>query len=338
MLPLTWARQFLHNGHGILRVLDITRARPMPAGLVNKQHPWVTGINPATGNAIWHDNVLFQSPRPSEVRYPADDAIITRVGRFLADLVARSAVVPEIPWGPRRRMPHGINYIHGTVHYNSGILIFNDFAEAIYYFSDRRFRNEVCRFARIERREVLIIFRERRYTARDYAYLMGFLRSVLPWFCNSNGPLKRVMWGNPSPFPVVNIIAGNWIDDVYRLKTEAGKQEVVRPPVRRGKYLHHGDYRGTRRERAGRRNCSPCSRTIESACAARAAGCSSSIAASFSPPNSNGCARPGSRMSRWRHCDRLPDILPSVCGAECLWSRVFVERIRFGTRPTARQE
>jgi hypothetical protein len=248
MLPLTWARQFLHNGHGILRVLDITRARPMPAGMINKQHPWVTGVNPDTGKPIWHDNVLFQSPRPEGARYPADDVIITRVGRFLADLVARSAVVPEIPWGPRRRMPHGINYIHGTVHYNSGILIFNDFQEAIYYFSDRRFRNEVCRFARTERREILLIFRDRRYTARDYAYLMGFLRSVLPWFCNSNGPLKRVMWGNPSPFPVVNIIAGNWITDVYALKTEAGKQEVVRPPVRRGKYLQHDEYRGTRRE------------------------------------------------------------------------------------------
>ena len=44
-------------------------------------------------------------------------------------------------------MPHGINYIHGTAHYNSGILIFTDFADAIEHFTDRRFAAEVRRFA-----------------------------------------------------------------------------------------------------------------------------------------------------------------------------------------------
>jgi hypothetical protein len=28
-------------------------------------------------------------------------------------------------------MLHGINYIHGSAHYNSGILVFTDFADAI---------------------------------------------------------------------------------------------------------------------------------------------------------------------------------------------------------------
>ena len=41
-------------------------------------------------------------------------------------------------------MPHGINYIHGAAHYNSGILLFNDFADGIGHFSDPRFRAEVA--------------------------------------------------------------------------------------------------------------------------------------------------------------------------------------------------
>ena len=61
-----------------------------------------------------------------------------RVGEYLAQMAALSAVVPEIPWGPRWRMPHGINYIHESAHYNSGILVFTDFADAIGHFTDRR--------------------------------------------------------------------------------------------------------------------------------------------------------------------------------------------------------
>ncbi len=92
---------------------------------------------------------------------------------------------------------------------------------------------------------MLLIFRKQDYTAREYAYFMGFLRSILPWFCNSNGPQKRVLWGNPAPFAVVNIIAGNWMLDVYRLKNE-GAAAVVRPPIAAGKYFQNGPYQGTR--------------------------------------------------------------------------------------------
>jgi hypothetical protein len=103
---------------------------------VDLQHPWVTGLNPATGHFIWPQNVVYASPRTAPAHQGdvslADEAILHRVGRFLAQLVERSAVVPEIPWGARRRMPHGINYIHGAVHYHSGIVIFNDFADAIF--------------------------------------------------------------------------------------------------------------------------------------------------------------------------------------------------------------
>jgi len=247
-IPFVWVRQFFHNAHGILRVLDITRFRPLPAGLIDLAHPWATGLDPATGKPVWHQNVLFCSPRPSDDSLPPDDYVVERVGQFLAQLAAQSAVVPEVAWGPERRMPHGINYIHGSAHYNSGILVFTDFADAIEHFTDPRFAAEVRRFAREERREVLVMFRRRDYCTTDYAYFVGCLRTLFPWFCNSNGPQKRVLWGNPSPFPVANIITGNWIRDVYRLKRPGGAEAVVRPPVPAGRYFTAMPYRGWRRE------------------------------------------------------------------------------------------
>src|SRR5262245_23110965 len=186
-IPWTWARQFFHNGHGILRVLDITRWRPLPAGLIAPDHPWATGLRPDTGRPVWHDNVLFRSPRPPAAAGPdEDDHIVEQVGAFLARVTAQSAVVPEIPWGPLRPMPHGINYIHGTAHYNSGWLIFTDFADAIEHFTDPRFAAEVRRFARQERREVMVMFRQRDYDTAAYAHFVCCLRTLFPWFCNSN--------------------------------------------------------------------------------------------------------------------------------------------------------
>ena len=247
-IPFVWLRQCLHNAHGILRVLDITRFRPLPAGLISPNHPWATGRDPRTGKPIWHQNVLYQSPRSSEEEFlPADEYVVERVGQFLAGMVALSAVVPEIPWGPERRMPHGINYIHGTAHYNSGTLIFTDFADAIEHFTDPRFAAEVRRFARKQRREVMVMFRQRDYDTADFAHFVCFLRTLFPWFCNSNGPQRRVLWGNPSPFPVANIITGNWIRDVYRLKKPGGAHAVVRPAIPRGAYFKDGPYRGSRR-------------------------------------------------------------------------------------------
>jgi hypothetical protein len=35
-------------------------------------------------------------------------------------------------------MPHGINYIHGSAHYNSGILVFTDFTDTFGHFTDRQ--------------------------------------------------------------------------------------------------------------------------------------------------------------------------------------------------------
>lgn len=248
-IPGIWGRQLLHNTHGILRVLDLTRFRPLPAGLIAPGHPWATGLNPASGEPIWYENVLYcSSRRDADADLPPDEMVVGKVGEFLAKMAALSAVVPEIPWGARRRMPHAINYIHGSAHYNSGILVFTDFADAIEHFTDDRFVAEVRRFVRRERREVLVMFRRRDYSPRAYAYFVGCMRTLLPWFCNSNGPLKRVLWGNPSPFPVANIITGHWIGDIYRLKQPGGAEAVVRPPIAAAEYFRQPPYRGWRRE------------------------------------------------------------------------------------------
>src|SRR5262249_1836540 len=153
------------------------RFRPLPAGLIDPGHPWATGLNPDTGRPVWHDNVIFRSDRgPADGELPPDDEVVCQTGRFLAAAAARSAVVPEIPQGRGRRMPHGINYIHGSSHYNSGPLVFTDFADALSHFSDRRFREELRRFIRAERREVLILFRRKEYQPRDFAFFACSLR------------------------------------------------------------------------------------------------------------------------------------------------------------------
>jgi hypothetical protein len=247
-LPLRWAYQMGHNGFGILRVLDITWLRPMPAGLIDPTHPWATGLNPGTGRPIWHQNVLYRSARPaSDTPLPADEEVVSKTCRFMAERAALSAVVPEVPQGPKRRMPHGINYIHGSSHYNSGIFVFTDFADGLAHFTDPRFLAEVWRFVRRERREVLILFRVREYAPREFAYFSCCLRTLFPWFCNANGPRGRVLWGNSSPFPAANLITGNWARDMYALKRKGGSVAVVRPPIAAGTYFQGGPYGGGRR-------------------------------------------------------------------------------------------
>ena len=94
--------------------------------------------------------------------------------------------------------------------FSTGILLFNDFRDAIYHFTDLDFVRDIRRFAREERREILLLFRDRDYDCAEFADLVSFLRLALPWFSNSNGPKKHVLWGNPAPYPVVNIITGHW--------------------------------------------------------------------------------------------------------------------------------
>jgi hypothetical protein len=253
-LPVTFARMWFHNIDGILHVLDIIRFRPMPAGLLQADHPWVTGIPPGDEGPIWWKNVVFRSPRTrvgggDGHRLAEDEVIVRCVGRFMTNLVAKSVPVPEIPWGPQRRLPHGINYLHGAVHFSAGILVFNDFKDAFYHFADPVFLREIRRFARDESREILLLFRARDYDTAEFAFLVSFLRLALPWFSNANGPKKHVLWGNPAPYPVVNIITGFWKTDTYRLKRVPDARILVRPPVPAGRYFQHGAYRGAR-ERA----------------------------------------------------------------------------------------
>ncbi|MGV3608032.1 MAG: hypothetical protein ACO1RA_16625 [Planctomycetaceae bacterium] len=241
-LPVRWARQMVGNGIDIFKVFDITRFRPMPAGLVSLSHPWVTGNNPETGRPIWFENVIYRSPRDTQRGLPSDETILLATGKFLAERVRQSAITPELPIGPKRRMPHAINYMHGSSHYNSGIILFNDMADGFRHVTNHRFRKEILRFVKAERREVLIIFRERNYRLRDFAYFSCCLRTTLPWFCNPNGPQGSVLWGNSAPYAAANLITRHWADDVYQLKSVNGQQAVVRPPIAPQAYFQEADY------------------------------------------------------------------------------------------------
>lgn len=246
-MPLRLIGQFFRNGHDIIRVLDLIKIRPLGAGLVPIDHPWVTGINPTTGYYVWMDNVIYRSPRAARLTdCPEDDEIVISVGKFMASRVRKSARTPDLPVGPKRRMPHAINYMHGSSHYNSGLIILNDLADGFFHLSDPNFRREVRNFVKAERREVLFLFRDRDYDAREYAYLSCCMRTMFHWFCNPNGPQRRVLWGNLSPFAAANLITGHWADDVYMLHRPDGAQHVARPPVQQDRYFQSAPYRGTR--------------------------------------------------------------------------------------------
>ena len=248
-LPLHWGGQIFRNGSDILRVLDILRFRPLPAGLVGIEHPWVTGMSPDTGALIWPSNLIYRSSAASHLAAISDESVLLANGRFLAKRVRESAVTPEIPIGPLRRMPHCINYMHGSSHYNSGLILLNDLQDAFRHINDPSFRRELIRFVKAERREVLFMLRDRNYSPREYAYLSCCMRTHFRWFCNPNGPQGHVLWGNSAPFPAANLITGHWSDDVYALKKPGGAERVVRPPIKRGEYFQSDEY-GQGREHA----------------------------------------------------------------------------------------
>jgi len=237
-LPSRWSRQAIRDGRHILRVLDFLRLRPLPAGLVSLDHPWVTGRDPATRELIWKQNVIFATPcSPHLAGVPSDEAILAATGRFLARRVRQSAIIPELPLGPHRPLPHAINYMHGASHYNSGIILLNDLKEGFRHFTDADFRQEVERFVRAEQREVLILFRNRYYIPREYAYFSCCLRTLFPWFCNPNGPAGSILWGNYAPFPAANLITGAWSQDLDGLRQPGGARAVVRPAIEKDRYF-----------------------------------------------------------------------------------------------------
>jgi hypothetical protein len=178
----------------------------------------------------------------------SDDIVVTKIGLFLSAMVRRSTfAAPEIPQGPARRMPHAVNHLHGAVHFNGGFVIFNDFQEGMRHLSDPVFVREMKRFARVERRELTLVLRERQYHPEEYAWFVAFVRAHLPWYANGNGPTKkRVLMGTPSPYPAVNPINGSWIGDVERL-LRGDLAGIVRPPIEPGIWFR-GDYHGTQHE------------------------------------------------------------------------------------------
>jgi hypothetical protein len=235
----------IHNTGGALHVMRLLSVNKMPAGLVTAEHPWVTGLMTAEQEPVWPHNIVFRTPIGAEWAKPdyvpeSDDAIVGKVGRFLAAMVRKSVVEPEIPHGPHRRMPHAINYLHGAVHYNGLVLLFNTFADAMQYLADTRFRKELRRTIKAERREVTLVFRERNYDPVEFAHFSAFVMSHLPWFANVNGAGRKVMWGNPSPYPAVNIINGAWVADTERLR-HGDNVGIVRPPVEQDLYFQ-GEY------------------------------------------------------------------------------------------------
>lgn len=234
-----WVHSNAHNAYVTTRVLEFMVRMPS-AGRVPADHPWATGRSPEDGSRIWPRNVVFASPRNRDWPEP-DDVIATRIGGFMAAMV-RHSTGPEIPHGPRRRMPHAVNYLHGPVHYNGGYLIFNDFRDALFHLSDDSFTREIHRFAKEEKRELTLILRERSYDPLEYAWFCTFVRSRLPWYANPNGTTrKRVLWGVPSPYPNINPINGSWIGDMSRLAS--GEEPPVRPAIERGRWFQ-GVYQG----------------------------------------------------------------------------------------------
>lgn len=240
-----WVYSNLHLGLESYHVLDAMAFRPLGAGLLSERHPWVTGMAPELGRPIWPENIVYASPRAETWRGPPpedDQTIATKIGSFLAAMVQRSLYDPEIPHGPKRRMPHGVNYLHGSIHYNGGLVIFNDMRDGRLHLSDAAFTREVRRFASEERRELTIVLRERSYHPDEYAWFVAFVRARLRWYANGNGPTKRrVLWGTPSPYAAVNPINGSWVRDVRMLR-HGRLAELARPPIE--KPYFRAAYRG----------------------------------------------------------------------------------------------
>ena len=241
-----WVRSNVHNAYVTSRVLDFMYVHRLKAGRLAADHPWATNMDVEDGQPIWPRNILYASRRNEAWAGPEpepDERIVTLIGAFMAAMVRRSTIDPEIPQGPKRRMPHAVNLLHGTILYNGGFLIFNDFEDGRFHLSDPRFVREIRRFAVEEKREITVVFREREYDPTEYAWFVTFLRSRVPWYANPNGPTaKRVLWGTPSPYAAVNPINASWIGDVFRL-TKPDGQPPVRPPVEKGRWFQ-GEFRG----------------------------------------------------------------------------------------------
>ncbi len=241
-----WIYSTIHNAGGAYQVVKYMTFNKMKHGLIPENHPWITGISPVTGRSIYPDNVVFASPKGRAFKKipDSDEQIMERVGSFLAAMAKKSTGDTEIPHGPSRRMPHVVNYLHGDVSFNGGTFVFNNFKDAMFFLSDKKFVKEIYRFVEEEQREFLIVLRERDYDPAEYAVFLGFIRSTLKWYANANGPKKRVLYGTPAPYPVINVINGNWVKTIASLE-QGDADKLVRPPIPAKKYFQDS-YQGSR--------------------------------------------------------------------------------------------
>ncbi len=244
-----WTHSNIHMTWQTLIVLKFMFIQKLGPNVLDKTHGWVTGEMRDGEGAVWSKNIAYASKRKGTgfLAEPEEDRVIVeRIGKFLAAMVQKSVTQDEIPQGRKRRMPHAVNYIHGTVQYNGCYAIFNDFKDAMAHLSDRKFVKEMKRFAREENRELTIVLRERKYDPTEYAWFLAFVRAYLPWYANANGPTKkRVLHGTPSPYPAVNPINGVWMRDLQRLYN-GERETLLLPPLEQGKYFQ-GQYQGYRK-------------------------------------------------------------------------------------------
>ena len=140
------------------------------------------------------------------------------------------------------RLP--INLLHGPVHFHAISLLFDDVPDAVQHFTDSRFLREVKRCVREQKRELVVILRDRQYDRDALAGLACFFRTRLPFWANPNGNKQRIQWGVPAPYPNINVITGAWIADTRALVATRGSRDVVRAPVGPGRYFQDGPYTG----------------------------------------------------------------------------------------------
>lgn len=222
----------LHNWGGAFHVVKLMTFKKMEHGLLPVDHAWITGVDPDTADDIWTKNILFSSVVEDTFKKEPelDDDIFHKIGKYMGKMALKSNAADELIQGPKRRMPHVVNYLHGAVAYNSGKLIFNNFKDAMFYLSDPQFIADIYRFSKNEQREFIIILRERDYEPVELAYFLGFIRTHLKWYANANGPKKKVLYGGKAPYIVINIINGHWVKDINDLR-QGNLKTIARPAM-----------------------------------------------------------------------------------------------------------
>jgi hypothetical protein len=229
-----WIGHNVHNTYGILNVFYLMWWKPMKGGLVKKDHPFVTGLIPETGESVWKKNIIFRSKRNKKIEATVvenDEVIVSSVLRYISKMVEVSSVTKQFPNGRPSRMPPAVNYIHGTVHYNGVTFVFNDSKDALAHFTDPDFRAEFWKFFWNEKREPTIVLRNRNEDRETFKTLSCFMKTSFPFFGNPNFNKGRIHWGTPSPYPVFNLICGWWINPTRKLRHKKNHHNILRPAL-----------------------------------------------------------------------------------------------------------